>query len=111
MVQSWAQGSQVTNKKNLNNLTFCFSIFIKVFDKQANIGCSIGRNSSPMSSHDHISSDQVIAMERYKSFFRKLNNFFSGKQQVAVRIEQKNYSLLTADYCMVLRIFEVATSF
>ena len=54
----------------------------------------------PMSSHDHIASDQVIAMERYKSYFRKLDNFFSRKQQVAVRIEQKIHSLLIDDYCV-----------
>ena len=63
-----------------------------------------------MSSHDHIASNQKIQMERCKSYFRKLDNFFSGKQQVAVKNEQKNYSLLIDDYCMVVRIFEVATS-
>ena len=37
-------------------------------------------------------------MDRYQSYFRKLDNFFSGKQQAAVKIDQKIYSLLIYDF-------------
>ena len=37
-------------------------------------------------------------------------SFFSGKQQVTVRTEQKIYSPI-CDLCKVVRIFQVATSF
>ena len=49
-------------------------------------------------------------MDRYQGYFRKLDNFFSGKQQGAVRTDQKNYYLLIYDFWMVVRIFKVATS-
>ena len=76
-------------KKSLKNFTFCFSVFIAVFDKQANIRCSTGSFSRLISLCDHNASDQAIAMGRYQSYFRKLDNLFSGKQQGAVRTDQK----------------------
>ena len=49
-------------------------------------------------------------MGRYGSYFRKLDIFFSGKQQGAVRTDQKMYSILIYNVRMVLTIFKVATS-
>ena len=49
-------------------------------------------------------------MGRYGSYFRKLDIFFSGKQQGAVRTDQKMYSILIYNFRMVLTIFKVATS-
>ena len=82
-------------KKSLNKLYILFRVFIAGFDKQANIQCSIGSISRPISSHDRNSTDQAIAMDRYQSYFR---NFFSGKQQAAVKTDQKIYSLLIYDF-------------
>ena len=45
--------------------------------------------SRPMSSRDHNVTDQAIAMDIYQSYFRKFDNLFSGKQQGAVRTDQK----------------------
>ena len=97
-------------KKVWANFTFCFDIFIAIFSKQANIRCSIGSISRPISSRDHNATDQAIVKGRYQSFYRKLDNFFSGKQQTAVRTDQKIYSLLIYYFYMVVRIFKVATS-
>ena len=79
-------------KKSLKN--FCIFCVIAVFNKQANIPCSIGSISRPIFLGDHKATDQVIEMAIYQNYFRKLANFFSGKQQGAVRTDQKTYSLL-----------------
>ena len=42
--------------------------------------------------------------------FEKLDNFFLGKQHGALRTDQKMYSLLFYDFCMVVRIFKIAAS-
>ena len=65
-------------KKVWINFKFWFVFLIAVFDKQANIHCSINSISRPISSHDHNSTDQPIAMDRwYQNGFRKLDNFYS----------------------------------
>ena len=87
----------MTDKKKLDQ-TLHFVFFSDVVDKQANIHYSINSISRPISSHDHNSTDQAIAMDRYQSGFRKLDSFFSGKQQAAVKIDQTNYSLLIYDF-------------
>ena len=48
-------------------------------------------------------------MGKYQGYFRKLDNFFSGKQQGALRTDQKIY-LLIYDFCKVVTIFKAATS-
>ena len=60
---------------------------------------------------DHTATDQAIAMGRYQSCSRKLDNLFSEKQQGAVRTDQKIYSPLMYNSCMMVRIFKVATPF
>ena len=77
---------------------FVFLGFFAVFDKEANIHFSINGISRPISSHDHNSTDQAIEMDRHHSDFRKLGNFFSGKQQAAVKTDQKIYSFLIYDF-------------
>ena len=44
-----------------------------------------------------------------KNYFRKPDNFFFGKQQGAIRTDQEVYSLIIYNFCMVVRIFKVAT--
>ena len=97
-------------KKNWTNFTFCFSAFITVYNKQANIRCSTGSILRPISSWDHNATDQATPMIRYQSYFRKIDNFFSGKQQSAVRTDQKIYSLLIYSFYIVVRIFKVVSS-
>ena len=80
-------------KKVLISYTFCISFFIAAFDNQVNIHCIVSCISGPISSHDHNSTDQAIAMERYQSCFRKTENLFSGNQQAALKTDQKIYSL------------------
>ena len=80
------------------NFTFCFVFFIAALDKQANIHCSINSISRPISSHDYNSTDQAIAMGRSQSDFRKLDKFFSGKQQAAVKTDHKIYTLLIYEF-------------
>ena len=78
-------------KKVWTNFTFCFVFFIAVFDKQANIHCSVNSISRPISSHDHNSTDQPIAMDRwYQNGFRKLDNFFFWKTTNCTKDWPKN---------------------
>ena len=52
-------------------------------------------------SGNHKVADQEIAMDNYQNYFRKLDTFFSGKQQAAIRTDQKIYCLLLCHFCMV----------
>ena len=88
----------MADKISLNKLYILFCFFIAIFDKQANIHFSINSIPRPILSHDHNSTDQAIAMDRYQSNFRKLGNFFSGKQKAAVKTDPKIYSLLIYDF-------------
>ena len=94
----------------IDKKSYCVSVFIAVFDKQVNIHCTIGSISRWISSRKHNENDKKIAMGIYQSYFRKLDIFFTGKQQGAVTTEQKNYSLIY-DNCMAVMIFKVAAPF
>ena len=85
-------------KKFWATFTFYFSVFIVVFGKQANICFSIGSISKPISSRHHNSTDQAIAIDRYQSYLRKLDNFFSEKQHAAVNTDRKIYYLLIYNF-------------
>ena len=88
----------MADKESLNKRYILFCFLIAVFDEQASIYCSINSVSWPISSHDHNSTDQTIAMDRYQSDFRKRDNFFSWKQQAALKTDQKIYSFLIYDF-------------
>ena len=79
----------MADKKFEQTLHFVSVGFFCRFNKQANIRCSIGSISRPISSRDHNAIDQAIAMDRYQRYFRKLDNSFSEKQQGAVRTDNK----------------------
>ena len=85
-----------------------FELFF--FDKQVNIHNTIGSISRATSSCNHNAATQATAMVSYQSHFRKLDISFSGKQQRAIRTDQKNYSLLLYHFCLVVPIFNVAES-
>ena len=59
-------------KKSLNNFKFCFNVFNAIFDKQANIRCSIGSISRLIFSRDLNATVQAITMDRYLSYFKNL---------------------------------------
>ena len=54
-----------------------------------------GRVASGISSRYPNATDHTIVMDRYQSYFRKLDNFFSGKQQDAVKTDLKFILLST----------------
>ena len=85
----------MADKKSWNKLYILFHWFYWNFDKQANIRCSIDSISKPISLHDHNSTDQAIALDRYQGYFGKLDNFFSIKQQGAVKTNQIIITLLS----------------
>ena len=96
-------------KKSFNkifNLLHCFNCH---FDKQANIRCSTGNISRPISLRDRNTTDQAIAMDRHQSYFRKRYHFFSGKKQGAVRTDQNIYTLIY-NFFIVVKIFKIVTS-
>ena len=74
-----------------------FSVPITAFDKQADIRCSIGSISMPISSRHHNTTNQAIAVERYQSYFKNLDYFFTGKQQTAVTQPAFTCSKLTIE--------------
>ena len=92
---------------SLNKLYILFQCFVAVFDKQESC---IGSISTPISSHDHNKVDQAIAIDSYQRYFRKLDIFFSRKQQSAIKTDWKTYSLLLYQFCMLVSIFKIATS-
>ena len=96
----------MVGKNSLNKFVF----LLPLFDKQANLRCSIGSISRLISSRDHNATNQAIMMDRYHSYFIKIYNLFSKKQQGTARTDQKINSLHIYDFCMVVRIFKVATS-
>ena len=97
-------------KKFLNKFCILSECFYCCFRfKQANFRCSISSISKPISWCNHNATDQAIAMDRYQSYFRKVN-IFSVKQKGAVRNDQKVYSHLIYDFCMRVKTFKVATS-
>ena len=110
LAQSWPRGSQMTNKKQFEKSFSIFSVFVVVFDKQANIRCSIGSISRPISSCDHNPADQTIVMDSYPNYFERHYTFFLRKQQGATRTDRKIYALLIYHICMVVTIFKLATS-
>ena len=81
LTQSWPQGNQMTDKKKFEQTLHFFSVFLLLFSTSKQISASIGSISRPISSRDHNETDQAIAMDTYESYFRKLDNLFSGKQQ------------------------------
>ena len=101
---------ETADKKKFEQTLHLVSVFLLHFYKQANVRCSIGSISRPIPSRDHNTTNQEIARDRCQSYFRKLGNFFSGKQEGAGRTDQKTYSLLIYDFCMTVGIFKVATS-
>ena len=76
-------------KESLNTLYILLCFLIAVFDKEANVRCSIGSISRPISWHNHKAINQAIATVKYQSYFKNLDNFISGKQQGTVRTDQK----------------------
>lgn len=85
VAQSWPLGNQMADIKNCTNFTFCFGIFIAVFDKHANIRCGIGSISRPICSHIYNAAKQVIALISYEYYFKHFKVLFSGKQQDAIK--------------------------
>ena len=62
VAQSWSLGSQMADKKSVYKLYILFQCFVAVYDKQANIRCSIGSISRPIFSRNYNATDQAIAM-------------------------------------------------
>ena len=89
VAQSWPWGSQSANKQTL----YFISMFLLPFSTSKQIS-AIGIISRPISSHNHNATDKAIAMDRYQSYFRKLNNLFFGKPESAAKADQKVYPLL-----------------
>ena len=61
-------------------------------------------------SRNHKAGDQAIAMDSYKSYFRKHDVFLSRKQEDATRTDRKIYCDFLYHFFMVVIIFKVATS-
>ena len=60
------------------NFIFCFVLFwfFCCRFQQANIHCGINSISRPISTHDHNSTDQAIAMDKYQTTSENLNISF-----------------------------------
>ena len=75
--------------RDWRNCTFCFSVFFAIFDKHVIIYC-------------------VLSMFQSRYLFRKLDVFFPGKQQGAIKTDRKCF--LFYHFCMAVTIFKAATS-
>ena len=52
---------------------------------------------------------KAITMSRFHNHFKKLDSFFFGKEQGAVSTDRIIYFPLVYNFCVVVRIFKVAT--
>ena len=80
------------------------------FEKQVNVHCDIGSVSMPIASYIHDAASQPIAKNSCQSYFKKFEVPFSRKQQSAIRTDWKIYSGSFYHFCLVVAIFQVATS-
>ena len=90
VVQGFKKYTSKTSVNCCSTLDNNFIVLIVVFYKQVNIRCSIGSIGRPRSSGNHKAADEVFAIDSYQSHFRKLDIFFSGKQEDAIRTDQKS---------------------
>ena len=81
-----------------------------VFEKQVNVQCGIGSISMLISSHIHNAANCAIAKNSWQSYFKKFEVFFSRKQQGAIRTDWKIYSCIFYHLCIMVMIFQVASS-
>ena len=96
--------------KNIFTFTPCLSTFMAVFEKQVNIQCGIGSISTLISSHIHNAANRTIAKNSWQSYFKKIEVFFSRKQQGTIRTDWKIYSCIFYHLCIMVTIFQVANS-
>ena len=80
------------------------------FEKQANVQCVIGSISMLISSHIHNAANRTIAKNSWQTFFEKFEALFSGKQQGAISTDWKIYLCIFYHFCIMVTIFQVATS-
>ena len=64
-----------------------------------------------LDSGNHKVADQKIATDSYQNYLRKIDIFFPGKQQGAIRTDPKIYCLLLYHFSMVVTIFKVGNHF
>ena len=81
-----------------------------VLEKQVNVQRSIGSISMLISSHIHNAVNYAIAKNNWQSYFKKLEIFYSRKQQGAIRTVWKIYSYIFYHLCIMVIIFQVANS-
>ena len=89
VVQGFKKYTSKTSFNCCSTLDNNFSVLIVVFYKHVNIHCSIGSIGRPRSPVNHKAADEVFAIDSYQNHFRKLDIFFSGKQEDAMRTDQK----------------------
>ena len=92
------------------NFTPCLSAFMAVFQKQVNVQSGIGSISMLISWHIQIAANQAIAKNSWQSYFKKIEVFFSRKQQGAIRTDWEIYSCIFYHLCIIVMIFQVANS-
>ena len=80
------------------------------FEKQVNVRCGIGSILMSITSHIHNAAKNAIAKNSCRSNFKKIEVLFSRKQQGAIRTDWKILSCVFYHLCIVVMIFQVATS-
>ena len=63
-----------------------------------------------VSSVIHNAANCAIAKNRWQSYFKRFEVFFSRKQQGAIRTDWKIYSCIFYHLCIMVTIFQVANS-
>ena len=82
-----------------------------IFEKQVHVQCSIGSIAMLISSPIHNAANCAIAKNSWQSYFKKIEVFFSRKQQGGIRTDWKIYSCIFYHLCITVTIFQVAKSF
>ena len=97
----------VVHLLGLNKLYTLFECFYGRFQKASK--CPVWY-SMLISSHIHNAANRAIAKNSWQSYFKKFEVFFSRKQQGAIRTDWKIYSYIFYHLCIMVTIFQVATS-
>ena len=92
------------------NKFYTLSALWPFFEKHVNVQCGIGSISMLISSYIHNAANRAIARNSCQRYFDKLEVLFSRKQQGAIRTDWKIYSCIFYHLCIIVTIFQVASS-
>ena len=100
----------VVHLLGLNKLYTLFECFYGRFSKQVNVRCDISSIFMLIASYIHNAANYAITKNSWQSCFKIFEVPFSSKQRGAIRTDWKTYFCISYHLCIVVSIFQGATS-